>query len=247
MNASVENVTSQTALRPGRQSSPHDKRAFYGLMLVIAILLSTLALSMYTGQDVYIFGYIMAVVYAVHGPLRRHRSWQDLGLKRGFVKDFKRVWYYFGTDAILFQIAPPTLGIAFVFGYYHQLLSEITGRLSVNFGSLAGLSAVGGLLAASLVLTLMEEVVFRVTIQERLSWFIGTPGAILITSVIFGLVHSVGTSGSLPVVLLDVAGVALDGIFFGIIYAKTHNLALTWATHYTADVVGLLALLLILH
>ena len=132
-----------------------------------------------------------------------------------------------------------------MFGYYPELLSHITGRLSVNFGTLEGMSAVGGLLAAALVLTLMEELVFRVHIQERLSWFIGTPAAILLASVIFGLVHAVGTSGSLLIVLTDVAGVAIDGIFFGIIYAKTHNLALTWATHYTADVVGLIALLLI--
>jgi membrane protease YdiL (CAAX protease family) len=91
----------------------------------------------------------------------------------------------------------------------------------------------------------MEEMVFRVTIQERLSWFIGTLPAILFASVIFGLAHAVGTSGSLLIILTDVAGVAIDGAFFGIIYAKTHNLALTWATHYTADVVGLIALVLI--
>lgn len=146
---------------------------------------------------------------------------------------------------MLFQLLPPTFGIAFVFGYYTELVNHITGRLSVNFGSLEGLSAIGGLLAASLILTLMEEVVFRVTIQERLSWFIGTPAAILFTSILFGLVHSVGTSGSLLVILTDVAGVALDGAFFGVIYAKTHNLAVTWATHYIADVVGLIALALI--
>jgi membrane protease YdiL (CAAX protease family) len=62
-----------------------------------------------------------------------------------------------------------------VFGYYPELLKHITGRISVNFGSPEGISAVGGLLAAALVLTLMEEVVFRVTIQERLSWFM--PGS----------------------------------------------------------------------
>jgi membrane protease YdiL (CAAX protease family) len=91
----------------------------------------------------------------------------------------------------------------------------------------------------------MEELVFRVAVQERLSWFIGTPAAILFASIMFGLVHSVGTSGSLRVILTDVAGVAIDGAFFGVIYAKTHNLALTWATHFTADVFGLIALVLI--
>jgi len=217
-------------------------------MGVLVILLLTVALGLYDGRrygSLYIFGYITAVIYALHGSLRHNRPWQELGLKRGFVNDFKRVWYLFGIDALLFQVLPPTFGVAFVFGYYPELLSHITGRLSVNFGSLEGVSAVMSLLAAALALTLMEEVVFRVTIQERLSWFLGTPTAILFASVIFGLVHAVGTSGSLLVILTDLAGVAIDGVFFGIIYAKTHNLALTWATHYIADVVGLIALVFI--
>jgi membrane protease YdiL (CAAX protease family) len=240
-----EPASSQEAAQSRREPSPHDRKALYKLILVITILLLTLVLSMYSGKDVYIFGYIMVVVYALHGPVRHHRSWQELGLKHGFMKDLRRVWYYVGIDAFLFQILPPTLGIAFMFGYYPELLKHITGRLSINFGSLEGISAIGSLLAAALVLTLIEEVVFRVTIQEKLSWFIGLPAAILFTSVIFGLVHAVGTSGSLPIILMDVAGIALDGVFFGIIYAKTKNLALTWTTHYIADVVGLIAIILI--
>jgi membrane protease YdiL (CAAX protease family) len=51
--------------------------------------------------------------------------------------------------------------------------------------------------------------------------------------------------GSPQVVLSDVAGVALDGVVFGVIYARTHNLAVTWATHYLVNVVGLFALLVI--
>jgi membrane protease YdiL (CAAX protease family) len=237
---------SRFALGSGeKEPTPHDRKALIQLLLVIALLLITLVASFYSGQDVYIFGYIMASIYAISRVTRHSRPWQELGIKGGFAKDFKRIWYYFSIDAVLFQLMPPTLGIAFVFGYYPELISHITGRLSINFGSLQGLSAIGGLLAAVLVLTLLEEVVFRVTIQERLSWFIGTPAAILFASVLFGVVHAVGTSGSLLIILTDVAGVAIDGVFFGVIYAKTHNLAVTWATHFAADLVGLIALVLI--
>jgi len=245
MSSPSEFEPDQEATQSRRESLPHDRKAFYKFIFIIAILLLTLVLSIYSGKDIYIFGYIMVIIYTLHEVVHHHRSWQELGLKHGFVKDFRRVWYYIGIDAFLVQILPPTLGIAFVFGCYPELVTHITGRLSINFGSLAGISAIGGLLAAALVLTLIEEVVFRVTVQEKLSWFIGTPAAILFTSVIFGLVHTVGTSGSLPIILMDVAGVALDGVFFGIIYAKTKNLALTWTTHYIADVVGLLTLVFI--
>jgi membrane protease YdiL (CAAX protease family) len=203
------------------------------------ILVLTLAASIYKGQPIYIFGYIMAIIYVLGLVTRKNRPFQELGLKSGFVKDFKRIWYYFGIDAILFQLLPPILGIAFMFGDYSAVLKDITGRLSINFGSLSGVYAVGGLLVSALILTLMGELVFRVAVQERLSWFIGTPLAIIFATVLFGLVHFVGTTGLTLAAMLDVAGVMLDGVFFGIIYAKTHNLAVTWMTHYVADVMGI--------
>ena len=106
-------------------------------------------------------------------------------------------------------------------------------------------SQVPGLVVAALILTLLETIVYQVCIQERLSWFIGTPAAILVAIVLAGFAHAVGTPGSFHVVLTDSAGVALDFIVFGIIWARTHNLALTWLTHYAADIVGIIALAMI--
>jgi membrane protease YdiL (CAAX protease family) len=228
-----------------RDSSMHDRKALYKLVFLVALLLITILVSFPTGKPVYIFGYIMVIVSVLHGSIFDRRLWPGLGLKGNFLQDARQVWYYIGLDAFAFQIIPPTLGVAFAFGYFPDLLNHISGRLSVNFGSLSDVGAIIGLLMAALVLTLMEELVFRVGLQERLSWYIGTPGAILTAAMIFGLVHAIGTIGSLPIILTDVTGVALDGVFFGIIYAKTHNLLLTWATHYIADVVGLLALILL--
>ncbi len=47
-------------------------------------------------------------------------------------------------------------------------------------------------------------------------------------------------------ILTDYGGVVLDGLFYGVIYAKTHNLVVTWATHLTADIVGILTIFVIL-
>lgn len=223
-----------------RAASPHDRRARLELLGLLALLLVTLAASLVKGQDIFIFAYIMIVIYAVRRPLRMGRPWSELGLKPGFVVDLKSVWYLSALVAVILPLLP--LGIAFLLGYGQELADHITARLPVDVAAGASLTAVAGLLAVALVLTLVEELVYRVTIQERLSWFIGTQAAILLTAVIFGLAHAVGTAGSPQVVLSDVAGVTLDGVLFGIIYARTHNLAVTWATHYAADVVGLLAL-----
>ena len=236
------------AAKPAREPTPHDRRTLYGILLVLGILVASIAVSILAHKPIYIFGYIAAIVYATNGPMWRNRPWRELGLKRGFTTDFRRVWYLVAIVAALFQLLPPSFGIAHLFGYYSELVRHESARLPVTIGSQKGIAALAGLLAMVLVLTLVEELVFRVTIQERLSWFIGTPAAILIASVLFAAAHAVVTSGSAPgapVILADTAGVAIDGILFGIIYAKTHNLALTWATHYAADVVGIIALLVI--
>lgn len=153
--------------RTGREPSPRNRNTLKEISLIIVILVLTLAASIYKGQPIYIFGYIMAIIYVLGSVTRKNRPFQELGLKSGFVKDFKKIWYYFGIDAILFQLLPPILGIAFVLGDYSAVLKDITGRLSINFGSLSGVYAVGGLLASALILTLMEELVFRVAVQER--------------------------------------------------------------------------------
>ena len=230
----------------GRESSPHDRRAMLSVLGLLALLVFTIGLGVFVPKysSLYIFGYIMIISYAVSGPLRKNRQWSDLGIKRGFVKDFKKVWYYFAIDAIVFQLVPPVLGVAYLFGYYPQLLHHITGRVATDFGGPLALNAtLLIILALTAVLTLMEEVVFRVTIQQRLSWFIGAPAAIAVATAVFGLAHAVGAAGLLPIITLDVAGVMLDGIFFGVIFAKTKNLAVTWVTHYMADVIGIIALL----
>ena len=232
-----------------KESSPHDRRALLAVIGLLALLVFTIALGLLIPKysALYIFGYIMAICYAIPGPVRKGRPWSDLGIKKGFVNDFKKIWYYFAIDAILFQLLPPMLLVAYLFGYYPQLLQHITGRLATDFGGALALNVtLLGILAVTAILTLMEEVVFRVTIQQRLSWFIGTPAAVAVATLIFGLAHGVGATGILPLVTLDVAGVMLDGIFFGVIFAKTKNLAVTWITHYAADIVGIIALVTVL-
>ncbi len=223
-----------------------DRRARNELIGLLALYLITLAVSLAKGQDVFVFAYIMTVVVAVGGPRRHGRSWADIGVKRGFVEDLRRVWPLAALVAIVFQIVPPTVAIAFAAGFGHELLSQITGRLPVDVASAAGLSAIAALLAAAFVLTLIEEIVFRVILQERMSRYVGTPAAIVVAAALFGLAHAVGATGSPQVVVLDVGGVMLDGVFFGLIYARTHNLWVTWATHYAADVVGVVALVSVL-
>ena len=213
------------------------------LVGLLALYLVTLAVSLVKGQDVFVFAYIMTVTVAVGGPRRRGRPWADIGVKSGFLEDLRRTWPLAALVAVVFQFLPPAVVVAFATGDGHDVLAQIVGRLPVDVASAAGLSAIAALLAAALVLTLVEEVVFRAFLQERMSRYVGTAGAVVAAAVLFGLAHAVGTTGSPRVVAFDVGGVMLDGVFFGLIYARTHNLWVTWATHYAADVVGVIALI----
>jgi membrane protease YdiL (CAAX protease family) len=226
----------------GRAPEPHDRKALNRLLLALVVLLICDAAGLYDGQkygSLYIFGYIVAIAVGFGGLIGGRRPWSEVGIKRGFVSDFKRVLPLFVVVALILQILPPPLGVSYALGFYSQEVAHITGRLTLTFGTAAVL------VLASVVLTLLEEAVFRVTIQERLSWFIGTPAAVLLASLLFGVAHEIGASGSLPVILTDYGGVVLDGLFYGAIYAKTHNIAVAWAAHLTADLVGILVLFVI--
>jgi len=227
----------------GRVPEPHDRRALNRLMLVLVILLACEAAGLYNGQkygSLYIFGYIVAIAVGFGGLISGRKPWSEAGIKRGFVSDFKSVLPLFVIVALVLQILSPVLGVSYLLGFYSDEVAHITGRLTLTFGTAVVL------LALSVILTLVEEMVFRVTIQERLSWFIGTPAAVVLSALLFGVAHEIATTGTLPVVLVDYGGVVLDGLFFGVIYARTRNLAVAWVTHLVADIVGIITLFVIL-
>lgn len=222
-----------------REPFAPDRKDLRGVLIVLAVLVLTVIVSLVVNKDknLFVVGYIVAIVYVMRRPWRENRSWSEVGVKPAtdFFKDLRKVWYLAAIVVLLFQLLPPEFGVAHLFGFYPQLLHHITQRTS----------KIPGLVGAAVILTLFETIVYQVCIQERLSWFIGTPAAVLLASVVAASAHAAGTSGSFDAVFTDSAGVALDFIVLGIIWARTHNLAVTWATHYAADVVGIIALTLI--
>ena len=89
------------------------------------------------------------IVDAAHGPRRHNRPWSELGLKRGFLKDLRLVWLVVAAEAVVVQLAPPTVGLAYVFGYLPKLVHHILGRVP-GLGSEKGLTTLGGALLVML-------------------------------------------------------------------------------------------------
>ncbi len=219
-----------------REATPHDATERHRALIVLGVLVFTILLSLLVSKDknLFVVGYIVAIVYVMSGPRRRNEPWAEVGIKprAAFIEDLKKVWYLVPIVVLLFQLLPPEFGVAHLFGFYPQLLHHVHERVS----------KVPGLVGLALILTLFETIVYQVFTQERFSWFIGTAAAILVASVLAALAHAAEKSGSFQVVFTDSAGVTLDFIIFGIIWARTRNLALTWATHYATDLVGIVAL-----
>lgn len=200
--------------------------------LVVLALMMVLAPTQFKGIAVF-----LPVLYFIVEARLRHRTWAELGIKpREFFAAVRMNWIWILLVGIVIQVVV-VVGAQL---FYPAFLEHVRSRVPL----LDNLQWIA-ILAALLFSTLVEEISFRALIQERLAWFIGTPSAILIAALLFGMMHI--TAGEPFVVALDVALVILDGALYGIIFARGHNLFVAWLAHFLADVTGILFLLWWIH
>ena len=166
-------------------------------------------------------------------------SLKDFGFSNPSLKTFSR-------QSILIFIV---LSIAaLLFQYF---LSE--GSKPLLDGQFSSLQLIKGLPLCFLYLLfdagLIEEFFFRGLLQSRLSILLkSTTGGIIISAIIFGLVHapglylrgasSEGISNQMPFLFFasyTIAYMSIAGIFLGIVYSKTKNLWLVMAIHAMVD------------
>jgi membrane protease YdiL (CAAX protease family) len=165
----------------------------------------------------------------------RHRAWAELGFDlQGIRSSLAANWSLILLVALAIQAAVFLLASAF----WPAFLSHIVSRIPL-FDSTQPVLLLGMLLLA----TLGEEIVFRSLFQERLGWFIKTPIAIVVVSLLFGLMHT--SQGSPAMVAVDVALVTVDSILFGLIFARGKNLYVAWLAHLLADIAGIALLSLV--
>lgn len=100
-------------------------------------------------------------------------------------------------------------------------------QIGIKPWPMTGLSLAAGTLAF-LIQTGAEELFFRGWVQGAISRFWGAWPAILLSSILFALVHSVITQ----ITPLSLANVFLAGIFFGSLYHFTGGIAAPIAAHF---------------
>ena len=200
------------------------------------VTLAVVLLSMIPG--IFISGlkplaYIATLVYISGEHKRRGHSWEEIGIKlRGFKEDFRANWHLILVVAVVLQL--PIVLIARA--YWPDLLRHMADRIP-----LLNSSSIGLLILVLLLIPFFEELIYRGLLQQRLAWYLNGFVANVIASFIFGLQHF--SPGSPAIVAVDLAGVFVDGMFYGWIFSRCRNIFVSWTAHTAADIIGAALLL----
>ncbi|MFL7792259.1 MAG: lysostaphin resistance A-like protein [Anaerolineae bacterium] len=178
---------------------------------------------------------LLPIAYLLIERRLRNRPWAELGFDvRGIRPALAANWFLILLDVLVIQVAIVLLAKAF----WPAFLVHVESRIPL-LDTTQPIALFGMLLVA----TMGEEMTYRSLFQERLSWFVRAPIAIVAVSLIFGLMH--WSEGDLMVTIVDVVLVTLDSIIFGLIFARGRNLYVAWLTHFLVDVVGVALLILV--
>jgi membrane protease YdiL (CAAX protease family) len=127
-----------------------------------------------------------------------------------------------------------TAGKLFLPEYFSHVLERVTPYVNMD--------SMDKVFAQLLILAFGEEIVFRVFLQGRLSWFISPRLAILLSSIVFAAVHF--TAGVVVVVIMDLLSVFVDSLLFGTIFERSNNVFASTIAHFLGNSFGILMLIL---
>lgn len=95
-----------------------------------------------------------------------------------------------------------------------------------------------------LLLPLGEEIALRAFYQKQMNKLMGFAPALIIASFIFAIGHF--SYGNPAIVVVDLAGVFIDSIFYGLVFKETDNAWCSWISHSLADIAAVIVVMIIL-
>jgi uncharacterized protein len=200
-----------------------NKRPFLEMMiLVVLMLISALFFPQIKGLFV-----ILPIVYYLVESRIRGRNQEDIGFNfANLVHDIKKSWVWILLVGIVFQI----LYVMIYKNYFPEIFAHVLERASVikTFDV--------KLVITLFILALGEEITFRGLAQGRLQWVMKPHYAIVLTSVIFALMHL--SPGEPVIVVIDLTSIFIDSVIYGIIFYKTRSIYASWIAHALANIVA---------
>ncbi len=212
------------------RAAPTGRAAYEVIVVMLVSLLPGLVWPQLRGPLQF-----LPIIYLLVERSLRHRTWREVGLDpRTFGHGLRLTWPL----VLLVVVGTQALMALSARAFWPELFGHIEARLPL------GPPNVGVALVVTLLLgTFLEELVYRGLFQERLSWLIGGTPALVLVAIVFGLMHI--APGNPAIVAVDVLGVIVDGAIYGAIFARSHNLYVSWLAHFGADLAGLALLLLL--
>ena len=203
---------------------------------IIVVMLSSLTISLLF-PSLEIVGLLIPLAYLIIEHHLRHRTWLESGFR---LKTFPQDLLHNLGWVLLVGVAFQALAVFGTYFFLPEFSAHIIARLPFEAQTINI-----NLLIALLVATLMEEIIYRALYQNRLSDFLPVPAAILLSSLVFALMHY--APGPILIVFIDLALILLDSVIYGIIFARSHNVFVSWMAHFLADVVGMICLLALIN
>ncbi|ATU08079.1 CPBP family intramembrane glutamic endopeptidase [Methanohalophilus portucalensis] len=183
--------------------------AFQALLLLPLLRLVNISMPIFFETTLYVFVFIYApLIIPVYLVARE----QDFNLKAfGFLKA-NRMWLLYVTLAIL-------IAVAIAQGEYAIIASDYLVP-DLSFISILKIS-----LIMVLFVGFVEELIFRYILQTRLVETFGIWPGLVITSLLFGVMHS-GYGAPLEVLMT-----AFAGFILGYMFLRTHSISFVSLTH----------------
>jgi membrane protease YdiL (CAAX protease family) len=143
---------------------------------------------------------------------------------------------------IILMLIPVIFDVLTVFvekAFFPDVLAHSLARLPFEMDP----SKIIPIIIELLILPLGEEIALRGFYQKQAAKLIGFVPALVIASFIFAVGHF--SYGSPVVVIMDLVGVFIDSLIFGIIFKETDNAWCSWISHSLADIVAVIVMMMI--
>ena len=182
-----------------------------------------------------IVGMLAVIAYMMIESRLRKRPKEDSGFNlKVLPQAIKDTWPFILLVVFITPLITVLIGKMFVPEYFEHVINRVVPYVKMD--------SLGKLFTQLLILAFGEEIVFRAFLQGRLSLFIYPRLAILLTSIVFALVHY--TPGVMVVVVMDLLSVFVDSILFGIIFERSRNVFASTLAHFLGNSFGMILLIL---
>ncbi len=143
---------------------------------------------------------------------------------------------------IILALIPIVIDVAQIFiekAFFPEILEHMVARIPFEIDP----AKVVPIILELLFVPLGEEIALRAFYQKQMDKLTGFVPALIISSFIFAMGHF--SYGDPAIVAVDLAGVFIDSLFFGLVFKETDNAWCSWVSHSLADIVAVVVMMII--